>query len=170
MLWLAYFGHCPEAKLIHGVESTDLKSIPPVNHLFRQSFITQRKVWNCVLPTTMNPSGQRQHATDGFRWEAALPADQMFLDFKEFLGEKVGKNGHDAPPIKDWRRPMPGYGDSWIYHCLLFCKLSHKKCLPFKFHNSWPSRKWKRNICLGLDKREKSKSKLFPLTTMYRCT
>ena len=23
-LWLAYFGHCPEAKLIHSVESTDL--------------------------------------------------------------------------------------------------------------------------------------------------
>ena len=25
-LWLAYFGHCPEAKLVHSVESTDLNS------------------------------------------------------------------------------------------------------------------------------------------------
>ena len=39
----------------------------------------------------MNPGGQRQHATDGFRWEAALPADQMFLDFKGFFWKKLAK-------------------------------------------------------------------------------
>ena len=117
------------------IHSASQPSIPPVIHN------TTEGVKQCVLPTTMNPGGQRQHATDEFTWEATLPADQIFLDFKGFFWKKVGKNGHDAPPIKDWRSPMPGYGDSWIYHCLLFCKLNHKKCQPFKFHNSWPSRK-----------------------------
>ena len=29
-LWLAYFGLCPEAKLVHSVESTDLKDMTEI--------------------------------------------------------------------------------------------------------------------------------------------
>ena len=43
MLWLAYFGHCPEAKLIHSVESTDLISHTQHCSIFI-SFLLQNKL------------------------------------------------------------------------------------------------------------------------------
>ena len=49
-LWLVYFGHCPEAKLIHSVESTDLTEIQELDTV---EHIKQLKCVFKTLSTTV---------------------------------------------------------------------------------------------------------------------